>query len=419
MEKEKSITLDLLQLTSDEIHYFIRENFPDPIILWSQIAAKFILLFFIIFLLDFLFKFLLNVFFKFYINEIKYPILNAVQKSKITNSFAHLNALLFGSYALRSVFWRHPESFAFLEVLIDVTIVIVLAGGCFRILNAIEFYYLSIKDYYRIVALRAIQQTVKTFGIFIFSVIAISIIFGIQSSTILGSLGAITAVLVLVFRDTILGFVTGIHVATSKNLKVGDWIGIPKYNLEGTIEDINLLTTKILNFDKTVSTIPTYDLLSTEIKNLQVMSETNTRRIKRAIVFDINSFTFVDKDLLDTLSKFTLIKEYVTEKQGKIFPEGEFELSSTKIINGEQLTNIGVFRIYALQYLRNNDHIDKNGTMLVRQLESTPQGMPLEIYAFTNDSSWEKYEEIQSDIFDHLLVASKEFNLKVVQLTKA
>ncbi len=419
MEKDINITLNVLQLISGEIHFFIKDNFQDAFILWSQILAKFILLFLLIYLVDFVIKTIVNLFFKFFINENKFPILVAVQKSKITNSVAHLISLLFGSYALYSVFYRHPKSFGFIEIIIELSIVLVIAGIGYRALKAFEIFFIAKKDYYSIVALRAIKQTVKIFGIFIFSIIAISIIFGISSTTILGSLGAITAVLVLVFRDSILGFVTGVHVATSKNLKAGDWIGIPKYNLEGTIEDINLLTTKILNFDKTVSTIPTYDLLSTEIKNLQVMAETNTRRIKRAIVFNVNSFKFIDESLYNKLSNVNIIKEYLAEKRPDIFPENEDSHGNTNLMNGEQLTNIGVFRVYASNYLKNNKHIDQNGTLMVRQMESTPQGMPLQIYAFTNDSEWEIYEEIQSDIFDHLLVAAKEFELEVVQLSKA
>ena len=267
-------------------------------------------------------------------------------------------------------------------------------------------------------ALKAISETIKIIGIFIFVVILISVIFGINSTTIFGSLGAITAVLVLVFRDTILGFMTSLHVATSKNLKVGDWIGIPKYNLEGTIEEINLLTTKIQNFDKSISTIPTYDLLSTEIKNIQVMAESNTRRIKRAIIFNINSFRFLDQETIGKLEKINLIAAYVGEQNAEMSKERESIANPELLINGRQLTNIGVFREYVFNYLKNNKHIDQAGTVLVRQLENTPQGMPLEIYCFTNDSEWANYEDILADIFDHLLVASKEFELEVVQFSK-
>jgi miniconductance mechanosensitive channel len=305
-----------------------------------------------------------------------------------------------------------------LERLIYLVIVFVVAGMLYRGLSAFRNYFIIKQDYYKIIALNAVSQTVKIFGIFVASVIAVCVIFGISGSAIVGSLGAITAVLVLVFRDTILGFVTGIHVATSKNLKVGDWIGIPKYNLEGTIEDLNLLTTKIQNFDKTISTIPTYDLLTTEIKNLQVMSESNTRRIKRSIIFNINSFKFLNLEEVNRLAKINLIKNYLNEKKEEIIAERATIENSELVINGRQLTNIGVFREYAFNYLKKSEHIDQNETVMVRQLENTPQGMPLEIYCFTNDSAWDHYEIILADIFDHLLVASKEFDLQIMQFNK-
>ncbi|WP_417431329.1 mechanosensitive ion channel family protein [Halpernia sp.] len=327
-------------------------------------------------------------------------------------------ALFIGSYALYSIFYRHKHSYGFLEIIIHISLLLVVANLAFRMLKAVEYYYLYKKDFYIIMALRAINQTIKIFGTFIFTIIAICILFKISGTAILGSLGAMTAVLVLVFRDTILGFVTGIHVATSKNLKVNDWIGIPKYNLEGTILDINLLTTKILNFDKTVSTIPTYDLLTTEIKNLQVMSETNTRRIKKSIYFNINSFKFIDEELFTKLKQINLISDYLDSKSKEI-SDSKKEMSHFEtIVNGAQLTNIGVFRVYAMEYLKHNKNVDKDGTSMVRQLDISPQGLPLEIYCFTNDSKWEHFEQIQADIFDHILVAAKEFDLQVIQYLK-
>lgn len=418
MNNELQHTKDFLQNISDQLHYFVAENFPDGWILIFQIFGKLLLLVIIIYLLSFILKILLTPFFKIFVNDEKYPMLKALFKSKISNSTANFLSLLFGSYALHSIFYRHPRSFIFLERTIDFAIVLILANMAFRFLKAIEYYYIFKSDYYRIVALRAISQSVRIFGIFIFSIIAIAVIFNINSTTILGSLGAITAVLVLVFRDTILGFVTGLHVATSKNLKSGDWIGIPKYNLEGTIMDINLLTTKIQNFDKTISTIPTYDLLSTEIKNLQVMTETNTRRIKRSIIFNIKSFKFLDEEMMEKLSKINLIKDYLNEKISELKTDKTQVLNSDIIINEKQLTNIGTFRMYALNYLKNNKNLDQESTLIVRQLEITPQGLPLEIYCFANDSVWENYEEIQADIFDHLLVAAQVFDLEVMQVNK-
>ena len=418
MNKELTDTKDFLQNISDYIHFFVKDNTPDSWVLLLQILTKFMVFIAIIYLVDFLFKLIINSIFRIFFDKDKYPVLKSVYGAKLTNSVSHLIALLFGSFALSSFFYRHPKSHIFLERLIGLLIVLVVAQMLFRGITAIRNYFIINKDYYKIIALNAVSQTLNIFTVFVTSVIAISVLFGISGSAIVGSLGAITAVLVLVFRDTILGFVTGIHVATSKNLKVGDWIGIPKYNLEGTIVDLNLLTTKIENFDKTMSTIPTYDFLTTEIKNIQVMSESNTRRIKRSIIFNIKSFKFLDEEAIAHLSKINLIKEYLEEMKKQINRERGPMENAELVINGRQLTNIGVFRHYALNYLKQNEHIDQEGTLMVRQLENTPQGMPLEIYCFTNDSLWENYEVIMADIFDHLMVASKEVDLEIMQLNK-
>lgn len=418
MKKEINDYKDFLQRISDEIHFFCKDYFPDDFVLIGQITMKFALLLFLIFFLIFILKAIINIVFKFFFDKEKYPVMKSIYKAKVTNSVANILGIGLGHYALFSIFYRHPKSFVFLERLIGFLVVLAVANMAFRFIKVLQNYYLIQQDYYKIIAINSISQTVRIFGMFIFSVIAVCVFFGISSTTVLGSLGAITAVIVLVFRDTILGFVTGIHVATSKNLKVGDWVAIPKYSIEGNIEGIDLLTTKIRNFDKTLSTIPTYDLLTTEIKNMQVMTETNTRRIKKSIVFNVKSFKFLDDQLFNDLLKINLIHDYLVERKNEIDKEKATLPNADEIINGKQLTNIGTFRIYALNYLKNNPNIDQTGTVLVRQMEITPQGMPLEIYCFTNDSNWENFEQIQADIFDHLLVASKEFDLEIMQVNK-
>lgn len=412
IQQTKTLLADLV-LT---IHQFIAENISDQ---WEvQVLIKFLMLFGIVFTLDLLIKIILLPIFSSYRDGEKYPFFKAVHTSGITRSVANIIALLLGNILLTALFSYHDKTFSILQRVYNVVAILAIARMGLRAMKAVENYFFYKKDYYKIVALKAISETIKTIGIFIFVVVLISVIFGIQGTTIIGSLGAITAVLVLVFRDTILGFMTSLHVATSKNLKVGDWIGIPKYNLEGTIEEINLLTTKIENFDKTKSTIPTYDLLSTEIKNMQVMSESNTRRIKRSISFNIKSFRFLSPEDIEKFSKINLVADYLKLKKEEIAAERAGLQNSDLLINGRQLTNIGVFREYTFNYLKNSAHIDQEGTLMVRQLENTPQGLPLEIYCFTNDSVWVNYEEIQSDIFDHLLVASREFDLEVMQFTK-
>ncbi len=416
MEQELNKTLDLLQVISDRIHYFIADNIANSWVL--QVIAKLLLLGCLVFLLYFVLRLVIRLIFIRFQDEKRFPMLKSIAQSKITDSIAGLFALFFGSQALYSVFWRHKHSYEYLERLTDFIIVIVIAFMASRFLKAVKYYYSYQGDFYRIVAINAISQTVKTIGVFIFTLIAVSVIFGIKTGTLLTSLGAVTAVLVLVFRDTILGFMTGIHVATSRSLKVGDWVGIPKYNLEGIIQEINIITTKIQNFDKTISTIPTYDLLSTEIRNNQIMAEGNKRRIKRSIIFNINSFHFVSPELLEELMKINLISSYLKETSDLIAKEKSEKPNADLPINGRQLTNIGVFRKYAELYLRASKEVDQEEMILVRQLENTSQGLPLEIYCFANRSGLADFEQIQADVFDHLLTAAKLFDLEIMQLQR-
>ncbi|MCD0477670.1 mechanosensitive ion channel family protein [Chryseobacterium sp. LC2016-29] len=417
MKDEIKDTKSFFQELSEQLYISISKIAPTGLDWVLHIIVKLSLLLAIFLLLDFIFKISINYVFHFFRNEKKFPILKSIYQSKITNSVAHFLALaIIGSLHEAIFVGALKQTTIFIIRSVNLGLVMILAGMLYRSLTAFRNYFTIQQDYYKVMAINAISETVKILGIFIFTIVSICVVFGIKGTTIVGSLGAITAVLVLVFRDTILGFVTGIHVATSKSLKVGDWIGIPKYNIEGNILDISLLTTKIANFDKTISSIPTYDLLTTEIKNLQVMSESNTRRIKKSIFFNINSFKFLNNEEIERLKEINLISDYLNDKTSEISQEKESIQHKDKVINGRQLTNVGVFRHYAQKYLENDAEIDKDSTIMVRQLEITTQGLPMEIYCFTNDSNWQRFEQIQADIFDHLLVASKEFDLQIMQI---
>lgn len=417
MKDEIKDTKSFFQETSEQLYIYVSKISPTGLDWVFHIIVKMALLLGIFLLLDFIFKIIINYTFKFFRNEEKFPVIKSIYNSRITNSLAHFVALATIGSLHESIFvGALPNTTIFIHRSVNLGLVLILAGMLYRSLTCFRSYFTIKQDYYKVMAINAISETVKILGIFIFTIVSICVIFGIKGTTIVGSLGAITAVLVLVFRDTILGFVTGIHVATSKSLKVGDWIGIPKYNIEGNILDISLLTTKISNFDKTISSIPTYDLLTTEIKNLQVMSESNTRRIKKSIVFNITSFKFLNDEEIEKLKDINLISDYLNQKISEINKEKASIEHRDKIINGRQLTNIGVFRHYAQKYLENDPEIDKESPIMVRQLEITTQGLPMEIYCFANDSKWVRFEQIQADIFDHLLVASKEFDLQIMQI---
>ncbi|WP_209389962.1 MULTISPECIES: mechanosensitive ion channel family protein [unclassified Chryseobacterium] len=417
MKDEIKDTKSFFQEQSEQLYVYISNIAPEGTAFIFHIIVKLTLLLIIFLLFDFIFKVIINQVFRFFRDENRFPVIKSVYESKITNSLAHFTALAIVGGIHQSIFTGAlKDTTIFIVRSVNLGMVFILAGMLYRALKGFRYYFTIKQDYYKVMAINAVSETIKILGIFIFTIVGICVIFGIKGTTIVGSLGAITAVLVLVFRDTILGFVTGIHVATSKSLKVGDWIGIPKYNIEGNILDISLLTTKILNFDKTISSVPTYDLLTTEIKNLQVMSESNTRRIKKSIFFNINSFKFLTDEEIERLKEINLISDYLAKKEDEIHKEKMDLRNSNKIINGRQLTNIGVFRYYAQKYLENNPDIVKDNTIMVRQLEITTQGLPMEIYCFANDSEWKRFEQIQADIFDHLLVASKEFDLQIMQI---
>lgn len=419
MNDQLEETKNSIQELSEQLYIYITKISPAGFDWVLHIFAKLTILITVFLVIDLIFKAIINFTFRFFHNENKYPVIKSIYQSKVSNSVAHLIAIIIVAGINTFIFPPRsiPQTNIFITRSINLGFVLIIAGMLYRGLTTFRNYFTIKQDFYKIMALNAISETVKILGIFIFSIVGICVIFGIKGTTIVGSLGAITAVLVLVFRDTILGFVTGIHVSTSKSMKVGDWISIPKYSIEGNISEISLLTTKILNFDKTVSTIPTYDLLTTEIKNLQVMSESNTRRIKKSIYFNINSFKFLTDEDIDRLKQINLISEYLDAKTSEIKKEKESLANGERAINGSQLTNIGVFRYYAQKYIENDPDVDKNGAIMVRQLDITPQGLPLEVYCFANDSKWENFEQIQADIFDHLLVASKEFDLQVMQIS--
>jgi miniconductance mechanosensitive channel len=238
-------------------------------------------------------------------------------------------------------------------------------------------------------------------GIFIVSVLT-----GKSPWGILSILGGFTVVLMLVFKDTILGFVASIQ----------DWIEMPKYGADGDVIDVSIHTVKVRNWDKTITTIPTYSLVSDAFKNWRGMSESGGRRIKRAIHIDLSSIKFCNDEMLKRFLKFDLIKNYIEEKQEEIYNYNkEHTLNPEQLINGRRQTNIGVFRAYIIAYLRNHPKIHRDMTFLVRHLEPTRYGLPIQIYVFSNDQVWANYEAIQADIFDHLLAAVSEFELRVFQ----
>jgi miniconductance mechanosensitive channel len=234
--------------------------------------------------------------------------------------------------------------------------------------------------------------------------VALSVVIGRSPALLFSGLGAMTAVLMLIFKDPILGFVAGIQLSANKMVKAGDWIEMPKYGADGDVLEVALTTVKIQNFDKTITTIPTYALITESFKNWRGMAESEGRRIKRAIAIDINSIRFCDDAMLVRLSKIHYMAEYLEQKQQEIAAWTQRHAAeASTAVHPRRLTNIGTFRAYVMAYLRH-------------QLAPTEHGLPLEIYVFSNDQNWVNYESIQSDIFDHLLSVMSEFELRVYQV---
>ncbi len=228
--------------------------------------------------------------------------------------------------------------------------------------------------------------------------------------------GAMMAIILLVFKDSILGLVAGIQLSANNMVRVGDWIEMPKYGADGDVIDISLTTIKVQNWDKTISTIPTYAFISDSFKNWRGMSESGGRRIKRSIHIDMNSAKFCDEPMLERFKKFSVIRDYIDEKLQDVKKfNDEQSVDGSVSVNGRRLTNLGTFRKYVQAYLSNHPKINDGMTLLVRHRQPTATGLPIEIYAFSNDKVWANYEDIQADIFDHLLAALPEFDLRVFQ----
>jgi miniconductance mechanosensitive channel len=259
-------------------------------------------------------------------------------------------------------------------------------------------------------------QLVKILVFFMVGILIVSIILNRDPTVLLAGLGAMAAVLILVFKDTILGFVASIQLSANDMVKIGDWIEMPSRKADGDVIDISLNTVKVQNWDKTISTIPTYALVTETFNNWEGMAASGGRRIKRSISIDMTSIKFCTRELLQKFEKFGLIKDYVIEKQKEIeeFNKGK-KLSEEDKISRRSQTNIGIFRKYLEVYLHNNPNINDTMTFLVRQLQPNDKGLPIEIYVFSKDTRWANYEAIQADIFDHILAVIPEFELRVFQ----
>ena len=266
---------------------------------------------------------------------------------------------------------------------------------------------------------KPIESYIQVVMIFLWGIgllLAFSILSGKDLVYFFTGLGALSAVILLVFKDTILGFVASIQIAANDLVRIGDWITMESYGADGTVIEINLSTIKIQNFDNTITTVPTYKLLSSSIKNWRGMSESEGRRIKRPLYIRASSVRFLSDEELTGITKLERFKTVVQEKKAEIEAYNKTLKANTSIpLNGRNLTNIGLFRSYIETYLEQHPSINKNLTVMCRQLAPTPNGIPLEVYAFTSDKMWKNHETISADIFDHILASASFFHLRLFE----
>lgn len=284
----------------------------------------------------------------------------------------------------------------------------------------------TVKDYFKLssslkhIPIDSYIQVIMIFIWFIGIILILSVLTGREIGTFLASLGALSAIIILVFRDTILGFVSSIQITVNDTVRIGDWITMKGSDADGTVIEVNLSTVKVQNFDNTITTIPTYKLVSDSFINWRGMEESKGRRIKRSLLIKPSSVRFLENEEIVELKKVELIKDYLVQISSEIELYNQKEnADKSMLLNGRNLTNFGVFRKYIEEYLKAHPMTNDDLTLMCRQLEPTSQGIPIQIYTFSKDKEWTKYEALTSDIFDHLLSSVKYFKLECFELTQS
>jgi len=335
--------------------------------------------------------------------------------NRVLNSFATLIPALILDHFLPLIF---KDSTLFLPIVLGATDIIIILvstwilSSFFNSINEI----LSQKERYKDKPIGSITQLAKILIYSIGAILVISKMSGESPTLLLSGLGAIAAILLLVFKDSILGFVASIQLSANNMVQVGDWVSVPNYNADGDVLEINLTTIKVQNWDLTITTIPTYAFISDSFTNWRGMQKSGGRRIKRAIHIKIDTIRFCNESMIERFQKFELIADYLTERKEEIRKyNAANNVDVTSLVNGRNMTNIGVFKVYIENYLKANPNINGEMMIMVRQLPTSEFGLPLEIYAFSKDKRWKEYEYIMSDIFDHILAVAPNFDLEIFE----
>lgn len=343
---------------------------------------------------------------------------DALLNRRVIHRISHLAPALVVYFSVNLFLSEFQTINSIINEAINIYIILIVLVTLDALLSAFHDIYLTL-DISKERPIKGYIQVVKIIMHSVGGILILSRLLGKDPTVILGSLGALAAVLILVFRDTILGFVSSIQLSANRMLKPGDWISMPSRNADGTVIDITVNTVKVRNWDKTISTIPTYALINESFQNWKGMQESKGRRIARAVYIDIKSITFCTDEMLERFKKFRLIKDYIVTKQKEI---EEFNrnlgITDDDTVSRRRLTNVGVFRKYIQTYLEKHHKIHNDEPpyiVMVRHLQPTERGLPIQIYCFSKEIQWKNYEQVQADIFDHILAVISEFNLRVFQ----
>jgi miniconductance mechanosensitive channel len=341
---------------------------------------------------------------------------NLLVKNKAPRNIAHIIPLLIVLQLTPSVFIDFTYFENIIQKGLQVFTIILFLWVARSLLNTIKDYFKSLPRLND----KPIDSYIQVFMIFAWVVgvlSAFAIITGIEFIKFITTIGAASAVIILIFKDIILGFVASIQVSINDMVRIGDWITFEKYGADGDVTEINLSTVKVQNFDKTITTIPTYALISDSFKNWRGMESSEGRRIKRSLSIKLDSIHYLSKNEVNSLIKIQLISTYLQTRQSDIDTYNKNNtINKELLLNGRNLTNIGVFRKYVETYIENHSGTNKEMMIMVRQLAPGTQGIPLEIYAFSSDKRWKNYEYIMADIFDHIIAAVPYFNLELFEL---
>jgi len=399
-------------MITEQINQFLlRYGLPEGIsnILTTFILAAFILLTVII--LNFFSRKIIISVFKKIAKSTASHFDDLLIKNKVPSLLSYIPSIFF-------LFWTLPSYSNILAVALESSLAILIIVTIRSVLGAVKDFFKSTNELKHI-PIDSYIQVIMIVLWFIGIILVLSILTGREIGTFLAAIGAFSAIIILVFRDTILGFVSSIQVSVNDTVRIGDWITMESAGADGNVIEINLSTVIVKNFDNSISTIPTYKLVSDSFKNWRAMEESGGRRIKRSLLIRSTSVRFLDTREVNELKKINLISDYLEDKSSEIIEyNNKLKIESNDLINGRNLTNLGIFRIYVEKYLQAHPLTNDDLTLMCRQLEPTSQGIPIQIYTFTKDKEWTKYESIASDIFDHLLSSIKYFHLETFELNQ-